>query len=202
MNGIYNGEEYSQSYDLLETHSQGNEMLFLYYLKDRVSGESLELIETYMFLNMISTVMSAVQVDCFEQAIYRNSYDGPNSDVIMADGQITSDEYDLLYASISEYLGIDEAYRMDDYWRYGMTITSPCYYISYSLSAINAMQLYVKAYNEGFDAAKESYLKLFTYTDTYTEDSEEMTTVEVLRYAGLIPYDNENAYKYVYDFMK
>lgn len=38
-------------------------------------------------------------MDCFEQAIYLDSYDGYYSDVIMADGTITEDEYDLLYVS-------------------------------------------------------------------------------------------------------
>ena len=38
-------------------------------------------------------------MDCFEQAIYLDSYDGCYSDVIMADGTITEDEYDLLYVS-------------------------------------------------------------------------------------------------------
>lgn len=203
MNNVYNGKEYDQSFDLLETHSQGNEMLFIYYIEDFVSAKGYELIETYQLLSTISTVMSAVQVDCFEQAIYRNSYDGPNSDVIMADGKITSDEYDLLYASISEDLGIAEAYRQDDYWRYGMTISSPCYYISYSVSAINALGLYADAKVKGFDAAKESYLKLFTYTDTYTEDTEEeMTLIEVLEYAGLTSYTEERTYMKIGSLVK
>ena len=201
MNDIYNLGEYNQSFDLLETHSQGDEMLFIYFVRDNVSEAAFELIETYQLLSTLSTVMSAVQVDCFEQAIYLNSYDGPNSDVIMADGKITSDEYDLLYASISEDLGIAEAYRQDDYWRYGMTITSPCYYISYSISAINSLQLYAKIYKDGFEAAKESYLKLFTYTDTLDEENDYMTVEEVLLYADLLSYNDEQTYKSIWQFM-
>ena len=33
MNEIYNEDKYSQSFDLLETHSQGQEMLFMSYAK-------------------------------------------------------------------------------------------------------------------------------------------------------------------------
>ena len=191
MNEIYNRSEFNQSYDLLETHSQGQEMLFIYFVEGEISADAYQLVETYQLLNMLSTIMSAVQVDCFEQAVYLNSYTGTNSDIIMADGKITADEYDLLYASISIDLGIDEAYRQDTYWRYGMTITSPCYYISYSVSAINALQIYAKANSESFEAAKDSYLKLFTYTDV----DPDMDMNEVLEYAGLLSYTDEEAYK-------
>ena len=194
MNEIYNMSAYNQSYDLLETHSQGHEMLYIWYVKDNVSAKAYELIETYQILVTLSAVMSSLQVDCFEQAIYLNSYDGYNSEIIMADGKITYDEYDLLYASISVDLGISAGYRQDDYWRYGMTITSPCYYVSYSVSAINALQLYSKIKTEGFEAAKESYLKLFTYTDALESDEDYMTTEEVLLYADLLSYNDQEVY--------
>ena len=197
MNGIYNGEEYSQSFDLLETHSQGNEMLYLYYIKGEVGSRAFELVETFQLLNMLYTVMNAVQVDCFEQAVYLNSYDGPNSDVIMADGKITADEYDLLYASLSEWLGIEEDYRVDEYWRY-VTISSPCYYISYSISGINALQIYVLSNNTDFDTAMDSYLKLITYTDI----DPEMTYEEVLLYAGLKSYNDEQTYISIGEFFE
>ena len=157
-----------------------------------------KLVETYQLLNTLYIIMAAVQIDCFEQAIYLNSYDGPNSDIIMADGQITYDEYDLLYSSLSEYLDIDPDYRDNTYWRNGMTISSPCYYISYSISAINCLQLYANIYVDGFEFAKESYLKLFTYTD----ENPEMTTEEVLVYAGLKSYNDEELYKKIFNFYK
>ena len=198
MNEVYNMSEYNQSFDLLETHSQGNEMLYLYYLSDKINPNAYKLVETYQLLNTLYIIMAAVQIDCFEQAIYLNSYDGPNSDIIMADGQITYDEYDLLYSSLSEYLDIDPDYRDNTYWRNGMTISSPCYYISYSISAINCLQLYANIYVDGFEFAKESYLKLFTYTD----ENPEMTTEEVLVYAGLKSYNDEELYKKIFNFYK
>ena len=112
----------------------------------------------------------------------------------MADGKITADEYDMVYAGLSEYLGIEEAYRIDEYWRY-VTISSPCYYISYAISGVNALQLYAKALklNGGFEEAKEIYLKLFTYTDV----DPEMTTEEVLLYAGLTSYVDEQTFIFI-----
>ena len=183
MNEIYNEDEYSQSFDLLETHSQGQEMLFLSYAKNYIEGDALKLVETYSLLSTLQTIILATQVDCFEQAIYLNQYNGPGAETIMADGKITADEYDTVYAGLSEYLGISEDYRVDEYWRY-VTISSPCHYISYAVSGVNALQIYATATNEGFDAAKEAYLKLFTYTD----EGSEMTTEEILVNAGLTSY--------------
>ena len=56
-----------------------------------------------------------------------------------------------------------------------------------SLGRDNALQIYCSVEKNGFDVAKESYLKLFTYTD----ENSEMTTEEVLLYAGLTSYVDE-----------
>lgn len=192
MNEIYNDDEYEQSFDLLETHSQGQEMLFMSYARNFLEGDALKLVSTYHLLSTLQTIILATQVDCFEQAIYLNHYEGPGAEQIMADGKITADEYDAVYAGLSEYLGINEAYRVDEYWRY-VTISSPCYYISYAISGVNALQIYVTAVNKSFDEAKESYLKLFTYTDV----DPEMTTEEVLLHAGLTSYVDEQTFTFI-----
>jgi oligoendopeptidase F len=189
MNEIYNDDAYSQSFDLLETHSQGQEMLFMSYVNDFIDGTALRLIKTYHRLTTLQTIILATQVDCFEQAIYLNHYEGPGAATIMADGKITANEYDAVYAGLSEYLGIEKAYRVDEYWRY-VTVSSPCYYISYAISGVNALQIYASAQKNGLDAAKDSYLKLFTYTDV----DPNMTTEEVLLYAGLSSYLDEDTF--------
>ena len=194
INDVYNSSEYDQSYDLLETHSQGHEFLYLYYLGTQMDETSFEYVEMYQILNTLYAIMMSTQVDCFEQAIYRNSYDGYNSEVIMADGQITYDEYDDLYAAIGVDLGIAEMFRNDSYWRYGMTISSPCYYISYAVSAINALQIYTVANDEGFEAARDAYLSTISYTDTLESTEDYMTLEEVLVYAGLNSYNDESTY--------
>lgn len=194
INDVYNNSEYDQSYDLLETHSQGHEFLYLYYLGTQMDETSFEYVEMYQILNTLYAIMMSTQVDCFEQAIYRNSYDGYNSEVIMADGQITYDEYDDLYAAIGVDLGIAEMFRNDSYWRYGMTISSPCYYISYAVSAINALQIYTVANDEGFETARDAYLSTISYTDTLESTEDYMTLEEVLVYAGLNSYNDEDTY--------
>ena len=196
MNEVYNTENYSQSYDLLEMHSQGNELLYLCYVKENAefSEVAIDLIETYTLVNMLYPVLAGMTIDTFEQAIYLGTYDGLGADVIMADGKITADEYHALYSYICEDFGGKGV--LDGYWEYGMTITSPCYYISYSASAMTVLQLYETANTEGFDAAKDSYLKLFTYVD----ENPEMTLDETLAYAGMLSYKSEDLYKALYDY--
>ena len=188
MNEIYNDSEYDQSYDLLEMHSQGNELLYLHFVKDQLTKNALELCESYQMLVMLDTVMAALAVDSFEQAVYTDTYTGTYSSEIMADGTITSDEYDKLYKGILIDFGTDD-YQMAEYWRY-VTINAPCYYVSYSVSALSVLQLYDMADDEGFDAAKDAYLKLFTYTDV----DPEMNTEQILDYAGLLSFTDEELY--------
>ena len=203
MNEVYSADvaeendEFDQSFDLLEMHSQGNELLYLCYLQENaeMSGLARTLIETHSLVNMLYIVMAGMTIDTFEQAIYLNEYAGTNSDTIMADGAITSDEYDLLYTSICTDYGVKD--EIGDYWKYGMTITSPCYYVSYSVSAISVLQIYEMAHTDGFDAAKDAYLKLFTYVD----EDPDMTMEEILAYAGMLSFDNEELYINLKEYM-
>ena len=203
MNEVYSADiseedyDFNQSYDLLEMHSQGNELLYLCYLEEnaKMTKIAYDLIETYSLVNMFYSAMAGMTIDSFEQAVYLNSYTGTNADTIMADGKITYDEYDLLYTGICIDYGVEDV--IDGYWRYGMTITSPCYYVSYSVSAISVLQLYETAHRAGFDTAKEAYLKLFTYVD----ENPEMTMEETLSYAGLLSFKDEDLYKALNTYM-
>ena len=200
MNEVYSADvveendEFNQSYDLLEMHSQGNELLYLCYLKENAgfTNVALSFVETYSLVNMLYSVMACMTIDTFEQAIYLNQYEGSNADTIMADGKIAADEYDLLYTSICTDYGVKN--EIGDYWKYGMTITSPCYYISYSMSALSVLQIYEMANTDGFDVAKDAYLKLFTYVDELTEEKPSMTMEEILAYAGMLSFKDEQLY--------
>ena len=189
MNEIYNDEEYDQSYDLLEMHSQGNELLYLCALADMISEEKFELIELIQLYSMCRTVALALAVDRFEYAVYTNTYDGPAANALLADGKFTASEYDQLFTIVLNDLGFGDTSIPTNYWRY-VTISAPCYYVSYSISALSVLQIYVNANNDGFDEAKDSYLALFTYTD----ENPDMTTMEILEYAGLYSFTDENLF--------
>ena len=195
MNEIYNPDASSQSFDLLEMHSQGNEVLYLSYMKDHLTEEGYSLVKVYQLLNMLYTAVTALTVDTFEQAVYLDTYNGRYASTIMADNTITADEYDLLYESILIDFGIQE-WNSAEYWRY-VTITSPCYYVSYSVSAISVLQLYQMANEQSFDAACDSYLKLFTYTDDY----DVLTTEEVLIYSGLKSFTDSMMFMELSEFL-
>ena len=195
MNEVYSGEiyadsDYSQSYDLLEMHSQGNELLYLCYLEEYsdYSQDALAMIRTYALINMLYAAIAGFTIDSLEQAIYLDQYTGYGAEEIMADGTITADEYNELYNNICIDFGVQEL--LGGYWQYGMTITSPCYYVSYSVSAISVLQLYEVAKTEGFDTAKEQYLKLFTYVD----EDPGMGVDDVLLYAGMLSFTDEQLY--------
>jgi hypothetical protein len=201
MNEVYSESNYSQSFDLCEMHSQGNEMLFLAFLNknpELIGYEQLEFNNLYRLLNAISVVMSTFAVDTFEQAVYTDTYSGTYSEEIMADGKITSDEYDLLYSGIIKDLGCSK-YLDPTFWRTG-TISSPCYYISYGVSALSVIQLLPMA-DEDYDAAADAYTKLFTYVDEYDTDYDYMTTEETLLYAGLLSFKDEELYKYISQYI-
>jgi hypothetical protein len=194
--GLYDDTDYSQSYDLLEMHSQGNELLYLCYLEEHAQYPEVAftLIRTHALVNMLYSGMAGFTVDAFEQAIYLDHYEGLGADEIMADGTITADEYDALYTNICTEYGVADA--LDGYWEFGMTITSPCYYVSYSVSAISVLQLYEVAKTDGFEVAKEQYLKMFTYVD----ENPEMGMNDILGYAGMLSFKDEQLYVSLNDY--
>ncbi|MBE7088086.1 MAG: hypothetical protein E7370_00975 [Clostridiales bacterium] len=188
LNDTYNQSKYSMSYDLLETHSQGNEMLYLSYLKQHASSTAFNLIKCDRLYDSLLTIINTAAVNAFEQAIYTGQYGGANAQSIMADGQITASEYDLLFVSILQDFGINQ-FVNNSYWRH-VTVKSPCYYISYSVSMACSLQLLIKAEEDGFDAAAASYFKLITYTDEHSKYDYK----QVLKHADLYSYDEEELY--------
>ena len=192
-NEMYNKDyDIPLSYDLAETHSQGNEVLYLSYLKGVMSENAYDLLTIKTFKDFLSTILLSSFVSVFEDAVYTSSYTGENSGIIMADGKITANEYDALFKSIKRDFGVDE-YFTDTYWRY-VTVDSAGYYISYAVSLLGSMQLYSSNGEDGeFDANVQKYLKLITYTDSDTS----LKYKEVLNYAGLQNPENEELFRSV-----
>lgn len=182
-----------QSFDLSETHSQGLEVLYMSYLNENRTGHITSTVyDLYSSITMVNNLFItcvAAGVDAFERAVYTNSYDGPGADKIMADGKITKDEYDKLFIEIMNELGCSD---YSTYWRQ-VTIRSAGYYISYSVSMACSLQLFSDGTN--FDEKVQSYLKLVNYSDV--EEQIEFNYKQVLEYAGLLTYDDEEMFKYI-----
>ena len=201
--GHYYADKYtngiSMSYDLAETHSQGDEMLLLSFIEDHLPNSVLREMYNRVYFenlfNMFAIIMLATAVDEFEYCVY-NSVD--------LDGNATTytaKDYDGLFATIMSSYGISGTLN-SAYWRY-VVIEAPCYYISYAMSALPCVELYSVAETQGFDAAKEIYLKLFTFTDDpanvevdeYGDKTISIGYGETLEYVGLHSIFDENMYK-------
>ena len=206
--GHYNNSYYnrgtSMSYDLDETHSQGNEMMFLAWLKNALPDgydKVYNQVKNDQLFNMLAITMLAMAVDEFEQAVYTNTYPG------YEDG-IKPSQYDKLFEKIMNEYGISGSLN-PVYWRY-VVIESACYYISYSISAMASLELYTLAAEELEDKGNinetiQKYLKLITFTD----DDENAHTdfvgdrvvdisyADTLHYAGLLSPFDENFYEFL-----
>ena len=154
-NTIYNGGV-NLSMDHDETQSQGDEMMFLAYLQNNLSqnnlGKVFGAVEANQLFNIASTVLMATAVDEFEQTVYA-----------MDEATLKNADLQQLFVNVMSGYGIADLFNTD-YWRY-VAVDSPCYYISYAMSALPSLGIYAKAQKDGFDNAKTAYLKLFTFSD-------------------------------------
>lgn len=154
---VYNGS-LKLSYDHDETHSQGNEMMFLAWLsqnKPRGVTNGFDIVEIEQLFDMLGNIVISTAVDEFEQAAYLGEYNGQ---------KITS-YGDLFSTILHSYDGADE-WLSSTYWAY-VVFDSPAYYISYAMSALPSIELYAIAQSEGLDAARDCYVKLFTFANGF-----------------------------------
>ena len=204
-NGIYN-RGISMSYDLEETHSQANEMMFLSYLEDTLPKATLRKIYDKIYydniFNMFAIIMLATAVDEFEYCVYTNTTPEGTERVY------TASDYDRLFTEIMASYGIADSLN-NAYWRF-VTIHSPSYYISYAMSALPCIELLTIAETEGFEVAQAKYFKFFTFTDdetvvTIDEYGDKVITIgygETLEYIGLHSIFDEQLYISLSNYFK
>lgn len=166
FNNTYNGPM-RLSFDHDETHSQGNEMLFLAWLaqnKPKGVTKGFELVEIEQLFGMLANIVISTAVDEFEQAAYSGFYNG----------EPIASYADLFVQVLGSYKGTYNGverkatvFLNTSYWGY-VAFDSSAYYISYAMSALPSVELYAMAMsgNGGFENAKTSYLKLFTFSNS------------------------------------
>ena len=153
-------ESYSLSnmgYDLAETHSQGNEWLLLYYIKDKTPSQKVyEMISCLNLVNNFGAIVRSTVVDEFEYRVYT------------AEEPVQVGEFKEIMRDIFRDFGLREVY-LDDYYGYGqkVMIGSPVYYLNYATSGIAAMGFYAIADIQGYDVAQEVYRALQEDCDIY-----------------------------------
>lgn len=138
----------SQSYDLMEVHSQALTLLFLKYAPD-LFGDGAGAYDINLLYQIVSAVLSGCMYDEFQQRIY-------------AEDDLTVDDLNRIFCEISSQYGyyydddITEAY----YWvDVSHNFESPFYYISYGTSALASLGIWAVSQAD-WDAAVDSYMKI------------------------------------------
>ena len=142
------------SVDLCEVHSQGNEWLYLSYSRQFYKAEFYEKLTSYYLLNQMATMILACCCDLFERTVYQEE-------------NLTSEDYDDVflqcikdlgaYDFLKSYLGND----LTSYWHHAI-VSNSMYYLSYAVSLIPALELFLIAESSGLSKASAVYKKLST----------------------------------------
>ena len=156
-----NQYNYSFPFDVEETHSQGNEMLFNYFITSYYAdSEDLDVykyIQDYEVYDMLSGAILPTAVAQVETYIFEN-LDKSNEELMS-----TAETMMGKYRNLIQY-GSDLIYA---YWA-SPIVSSTGYYISYSTSGVAAVGVYLQA-KENYAKAKENYRKLVTYPEAETD---------------------------------
>lgn len=168
------------NYDLCETHSQGNEFLFLQFCKDELPSKVYSAVRYYNLFNAYYVILMATIIDDFEQRVYAlesvEGFTGEDFDAIMT--EVIAD-----YGKSADWFETNLA-NVYDYWR-NVAIDNPVYYISYAVSAVAAVEIFAIA-EEDYDAAMAAYTTLVE--GVTAEDG----FLEALKKAGLTtPFETE-----------
>ena len=142
----------SMPLDLAEVHSQGNEWLFVHFLKDHMLSKPYEALVDYRIYNDMWIIMVSIMVDEFESKVYTtdiSAYTAADFDALME--SVVTQYFDMRYAN-------NNLTDLNAYWR-EVVVKQPVYYISYGISAFTALDLYLAAI-EDFDAAMNAYVQL------------------------------------------
>lgn len=167
------------NYDLMETHSQGNEFLFLNYCSNKMDSSVFSVVEAYQLVNAYYIIIMATIIDEFEQTVYSlDSVEG-----------YTSEDFDAIMSEVCKKYGgdlyVSNVYADPfNYWRQ-VCVTNPVYYISYAVSSVAALEI-AALVAEDKDAAFTAYT---TLVEGVTEED---GFLKALEKAGLTtPFDEE-----------
>jgi len=146
-------EEELMSYDLAETQSQGNEMLFLGHLKSELPDKVYKALVYYQLYNFTNVIIQSTMFDEFEEYVYG---------LPDVNGYTTADYDRIMYDIVLRY-AVDDPYDIIPegmlwLWK-NIGIESPVYYLSYAVSATAALNLYSQSVGD-YEGAVEAYRKL------------------------------------------
>lgn len=175
---------WSMPVDLCETQSQGNEWLFVNFMKDQLNSKMFEAFENYKMASDTAYIIGYVMVDEFEERVYSHE----NA------GNLTVEEYNAIMAEVAEpYGGIDyisnNIIDIQTYWKQ-VVVESPLYYVSYAVSAMASIDLYAVSQQDPEQAWS-------IYTRLIQEADEEKGFLGNIQQAGLTGPFEESVYQYL-----
>lgn len=160
MNGQYGGFDL----DYAEVQSQGLEMLFMnsydelykaYY--PSASGEEInEYAECLTINNLTQTLIFSVQMGCIMDELQYDVY--TNIDSYTSGAQVTAKFDSLLDEYFTEEIveGLSSSYDFKYWWaEVSHTFSQPFYYISYAVSAIPSLTIYIDSLTDYASALEE-----------------------------------------------
>lgn len=139
------------SNDLCEIHSQGAEWLYLSMIAGDYSEELYDYIVEYRLFCDLAEVLFCTAIDAFEERCYREAPSSDRYDEIMKEVCNGLGGYDFL----CELMGTTPC----EYWRL-VTVENPVYYISYPVSLLPSIELFLHAVDDEAAAISE-YKALF-----------------------------------------
>ena len=167
---FYSSENSIDSVDLCEVQSQANEWLYLSYISSDYSQKDYLYLAKNFLLNDILTITMSTCCDAFEQYIYTHP-------------ELKAKDYDQVFVEQAEKLGAYDflkslmSYPPENYWHYAI-VSNSLYYLSYAVSLIPTLEIYVTAEEQGFEQAVEVYK---TISDVKSGE----TFLTILEKAGL-----------------
>ncbi len=149
--------------DLAELQSQGLEVMFTHFYTE-IFGEGCgEIVLRDELMNLIYSIIDGALYDEFQQRVY-------------AEPELTVDKVYEIYGEVYDSYGYSRYDGFDTEWmEISHNFDHPFYYISYSISAVSALELFVLS-QEDYAAALEKYLQtaaldleLYYFTDALEE---------------------------------
>ncbi|MBR2384383.1 MAG: hypothetical protein IKA99_02105 [Clostridia bacterium] len=146
----FSGYDAGMPYDFAETHSQGNEWMFLHYIKGKVNDNVQGLLVYDNLNSAFNTMIRGMLIDEFEYRVYT------------AETPYTADQYKTVFTDVLAEFGFPANYITMYYKNYTqlVIINSPCYYLNYVTSSMASLGFYILAETEGYEYAQEVYRKL------------------------------------------
>lgn len=175
-------------HDIAEMNSQGNQLLFAYYIYKYVDETIGSILAYDLFHNLAYVLADAFTITEFEALLYES--DANNN-------PIDPTTYDSVYSAILEDFGLTD-YVQAYNWRY-LYLDYSGYYISYVMSLLPCVIMYIEAVEQGEEAAISDLIKTFTWVKN--DNYEETTYMDIMKDMNMDTPLDGNIYEYLKEYI-